>query len=88
MTTRETLTIRKAELFAEIKDNAKRRAKEFVENELARIGEDNAVVKLGQAIINCPVYLDPKYVGEELAAAGFELEKPEALDKWTFVIEW
>lgn len=85
MITKETLTIKKAKLFAEIEDNAKRRAKEFVENELVRIGEDNAVIKVGQAIINCPVYLNPKYVGEELAAAGFELEKS---DKWTFRIKW
>ncbi len=85
MTTKETLTIRKAELFAEIEDNAKRRAKEFVENELAKIGEDNAVVMQGQAIVDCPIYLDPKYVGEELVAAGFKLEKS---DKWTFRIKW
>ena len=85
MITKETLTIRKAELFAEVDNNARKRAKEFVENELAKIGESNAVIKRGQDIITCPVYLVPEYVGEELAAAGFEPEKP---DKWTFKIEW
>ena len=85
MITKETLTIRKAELFVEVEDNAKRRAKEFVENELAKIGESNAVIMQGQAIIDCPVYLDPKYVDEELVAAGFNLEKS---DKWTFRIKW
>ena len=85
MITKETLTIKKTELFAEVEDNAKRRAKEFVENELAKIGESNAIIMQGQAIIDCPIYLDPKYVGEELVAAGFNLEKS---DKWTFRIKW
>ena len=85
MITKETLTTKKNELFAEVEDNAKRRAKEFVEYELAQLGENNAIIMLGQAIIDCPVYLDPKYVGEELAAAGFKLEKS---DKWTFRIKW
>lgn len=85
MTTRETLTIRKTEFFTEVKNNAKKRAKEFVENELAKIGESRAAVMRGQDVITCPVYLDPEYVGEELAAAGFE---PIKRDRWTFKIEW
>jgi hypothetical protein len=85
MITKETLTIKKAELLAEAEINAKMRVKEFVENALTKINESNENVMRGEAYLSCPSYLDPRYVGEELKAAGFELKKS---DVWTFIIKW
>lgn len=85
MTTRETLTIKKAELLAEVERITKEQVKKFVDNELAKLKANNFAIQQGHATIKCPVYLDPKNVGEELAAEGFEIKK---IDKWTFIIEW
>ena len=85
MTMRETLTIKKAELLAEVERRTKEQAKKFVDNELARLKANNFAIQQGHATIECPIYLDPKNVGEELAAEGFEIRK---IDKLTFVIEW